>query len=183
MNWRVNYIATVLAITGVGIYVPQWLINDPIAWSLDMDRLEPGIIVILIILGLGFVATCIALWRYHSHRDPFAGLPDVRDKRHWFTPFAIAVIIYAFWSVFVERDERMHRALLAQESERAAEAARIKAGWLPSKCREIVISLDDCGPKGPGLTDQVVFAIATQPDCGHINHGCTRIAARPYLIP
>lgn len=168
MNWRITYLATVLAITGVGIYVPQWLITEPITWSFDMPTLEPQhlFIGLLILFGAGFIVSLIQLLRLG------------RDPKDWTVKVGIMVGILSVLGYMQERDAVLDKTFAAQERAAAAEAARKKTGWLPSRCKEIVVSLDDCGPKGPGLTDQVVFAIATDADCHHINHGCTRIAHR-----
>lgn len=135
------------------------------------------IIALCILLAAIAIAAMIALLR---RTDPLKKLLCDNDK-DWFTPIAIVVGLISIVGYMQERDQRITQQLAAQERARATETARLKDGWLPSKCREIVISLDDCGPRGPGLTNQVVFAIATQPDCKHVNHGCTRIAQRGYL--
>lgn len=127
---------------------------------------------ILILLGGGVIGIILHLIHSADPRSRPMAVPNKStDRSAWGAGILAAIALFALWTWTDAGDRRALRA----------DAAPANAYKPKPKPRQIV-SLKDCPPPSPGMTDLVVMVIKSQADMKPIVARCSRIAERAFIL-
>lgn len=122
------------------------------------------------------LALCIAIYAIYLLR--MSAGPVTGWSRDWIFAFGIIVALLGGNAWLDERDAKA----VAQMEREGRIRELMNAGYLRPDKAWLNVNLNDCPPQIAGMTEQVVMAIATQPDGAHVVQGCSRIAGRQYVV-